>query len=314
MGNKRGILSAVLVTVAIVLAGSISAQGIDPRPGVDRGLELFSRGDYAGALPLFRMAASADARSSARSAAQYWSILSRMALGETASLLPEIERFRTDNRDSPYLPDLIYQRGRIQFYAGDFMAAYESFKWFINEPLGKHPLRSSAVFWLGECLLAMDKPALARTVYQTIVKEYPSSVKYEAAVYRLETMSQMSRERILMDELDRTRISASLSRLEYARAVREYESTILGLRNQIAELNAKLSLYQEKQAVLAETAPGSSVPLGGSSLIVIQRNPTVAGGTAPGTQARISDLLAAKAETLDLLEKYIRQMKSEGNK
>jgi hypothetical protein len=313
MGKIRGIL-AILFVVALAPAGSILAQGLDPRAGLDRGLMLFSRGDYSGALPAFRMAALADSGTALASDAQYWTILARIALGETSALLPDIEKFRLVYRDSRFTPDLIYQRGRIQFVLGDLMAAYESFKWFVSEAPRTDSLRPSAIFWLGECLYAMDKFELARTVFQSIVRDYRSSVKYEAARYRLETLSQKSRERALLDELDRTRISAALAKLEYAKAAEEYETAISGLRRQISELNARLALLQEKQALSGETAISAPASAGSSAVSVANTAGSGFADSQSGAQGRISDLLAAKAETLDLLEKYIRRMSSEGNR
>ncbi len=290
MERKRGIRSALLVIAVLATAQAAHAQGLDPRSGVDQGLLLFSQGRYAEALPLFRQAAGADERYTPRSDAQYWTIMSRIALGETVSVLPDIETFRTSYRDSRHLPDLLYQRGRIQFVAGDLMAAYETFKWFVNEPLWTHPLRPSAIYWMGECLYAMDKPELARTVFQAIVRDYPTSVKYEAARYRLESLAQKDRERALLDELERARISASAGKVEYNRKIGDLEATIAGLRTQVSDLNARLAALQGKPAasgVGAENAAG---------------------------QEKLAALLAAKAETLDLLEKYIRRMNSEGGK
>lgn len=170
-----------LFIVAKVLSG-VHAQSANAMSSLENGKALFATGRFSESKVFFDRAAR-DLLTMEE--AGYWQILSRIALGEGASTLETIENYRKMYPEGRFLPDLLYQRGRLQYQTGEYLAAYESFKWFIELRLIDHPLRSSAIFWLGECLVAMGWYDQAKTVYTSLLRDYPDSIKRNEAQERL---------------------------------------------------------------------------------------------------------------------------------
>jgi tetratricopeptide (TPR) repeat protein len=159
----------------------------DPSAVLDSGRSLYALGRYEEALSLFMYALSLlpPTRSPVGDEAAFWIILTRIARGDGVATLDAIEEYRTTRKDSAFLPDLLYQRGRIQLLSGQFAAAKETFRWFLAERLPNHPLQPSALFWYGECLSALGEYSAALEAFRMLVRDYPSSPKRETARQRI---------------------------------------------------------------------------------------------------------------------------------
>jgi TolA-binding protein len=139
----------------------------------------------------------------------------------------------------------------------------------------------AALYWMGECLYSLGQLDAAQDIFMSVMDEYPYSVKYEAASYRVALINQKKIEVELLAILKWTHEESLKTVEEYQRRERSYDQAIIAYQKRIADMLKESRLadlenananYQrqleeaEARIVLLETNlrdAGTQVPSGG---------------------------------------------------
>jgi TolA-binding protein len=329
------LLAAALVCSAVAQqASSKVTRPTGPKATLDRGIELFGQEKYRDALDLFGKVMSDPKARPERPEAAYWSVLAYLAVGDSTTAGASIDAFISAYPSSPRLPDLLYQRGRILYTKGDYEGALKIFSAFATAA-PTSDLVPSALYWSGECLYALGRLEEAERAFSAVTQNYSSSVKVEAATYRLSLIGLEYRQRELLKLLTWSHEESLRSVEDFRRREKAFEASIAiyqkqisdskrgaasepdkalaDLRAQVADLGTKLAASEAKVASLqaeadalrsalasaqAQTAQGVAVPL---------PLPQPAASQAPDVNARAA-ALEAKARALDLLSFYLERI------
>jgi tetratricopeptide (TPR) repeat protein len=173
---------------------------------------------------------------------------------------------------------------------------------------------SSGWFWVGESLYSLGKLDDAMTVYQKVIRDFPSSVKVEAAQYKV-SLIQLRRKEIELarllkwsheDFLKATEefqhreksyeqaIEAYQKRLAAASVSAEDQKTIADLRQQLADKTEEANQLAAQVARLGAAPPAAETAREEERLANLRR------------------LLAAKQQALALKERYLIWIEATG--
>jgi TolA-binding protein len=321
MANKKGIM----VVLALALAWGVSAQaiGADPNERVEQGLKYFEKADFNAALSVFQ-GIILDAKAKARHPeAVYWSALSYVGLKDYENADRSIGMFLASYTTSRLLPDAQYQQGRIAFLRQDYERALKDFQVFIDaNPTSD--LYSSALFWAAECMFQLGRLEQAERVFLSVVRDYPVSVKKEAANYRLGLIDLKYREEELLKLLkwsheESLRIIEEYQRREktYEQAINAYQKQLSGQKATIspdqidktAELEANLALAQTQAAKNEAEMRRLQTALSEAQARLdeaLKRAGTATQAPDASQAASRQSLLDMKQEALELQEFYLR--------
>jgi outer membrane protein assembly factor BamD (BamD/ComL family) len=322
----------VLIILLIVFVGFPAvAQQTSPPAGakaiLDKGVELFGQDKYREALDLFGKVLSDPKATIERPEAAYWSILAYLAVGDQATAQASIDAFIAAYPTSPRLPDLTYQRGRILYSKGDYEGALKVFAAFSSQA-PKSDLMPSALYWSGECLYALGRLEDAERTFTAVVQVYPSSVKAEAATYRISLIGLEYRQRELLKLLTWSHEESLRAAEDFRRREKAYEAsialyqrqiadskrgaagdqakTIVELRAQVADLGSQLAASEAKLASAQAEADSLRASLAASQGTSDQAGSIpLASALAQDSKAQALD---AKARALDLLDFYIERL------
>jgi tetratricopeptide (TPR) repeat protein len=116
----------------------------------------------------------------------------------------------------------------------------------VSDPMKK----ASAFYWVGESLYALGQFELAQDVFYRIVEEFPQSVKYEAANYRIALINQKKVEAELLAILKWSH-EESLKTVEaYQRRERSYDQAIIAYQKRIIDMqNTQTQSGQTEQSL-----------------------------------------------------------------
>jgi TolA-binding protein len=315
------------------------ASATGPKVTLDRGIELFGQEKYRESLDLFGKVMSDPKAKAERPEAAYWSVLAYLAVGDSTTAGASIDAFISAYPASPRVPDLLYQRGRILYTKGDYEGALKVFAAFATAAPASD-LYPSALYWSGECLYALGRLEEAERAFSAVTQNYPSSVKVEAATYRLSLIGLEYRQRELLKLLTWSHEESLRSVEDFRRRERAFEASIAlyqkqisdskrgaasdqdkilaDLRAQVADLGSKLasseakvaSLQAEADALRAALAAAQSQAQSPASALPM---PQQAASQATELNARAATL-ETKARALDLLAFYLERISAAGQK
>lgn len=80
-------------------------------------------------------------------------------------------------------PKRLYSRVMEEFQRKDYEAALAGFRLFL-ELHGRHPLASSALYWVGECEYRLDRFQDAVHSFEQVITRYPNSQKMASATLK----------------------------------------------------------------------------------------------------------------------------------
>jgi len=319
--NKKmlGMAAAVLLAVSPRFAGAEQTSALAANAGTAdlqvlfaKAYDLFSQGLYADSSEAFS-ALSAKAEGTAIAGdAGYLAMLSLVNAGRAAEAGTLAESLLARYPESARLPEIEYQRCRVDYMLGDYEAAIMGFDRFMSR-YAEGTGYASALFWRAESLLALGRAAEALEGYLDVLERFPGSPKRDAAEWRLETLGYAARE-------------GRARRIdEFLRADDE--------RRRAAEEAAEPETEQrrERAYLLVRTLRGAYGMQGGWSLPLYadmnipglpaaeaERRTLQAQANAAALEAlrvnRLKELLAAKAETLRLLAQKLEQFAAEVSK
>ena len=200
--------------------------------------------------------------------AHFWTAMSLFSGGEYLRSLENMETIFLFYSDYYQINELKYHKGRALFHLGFFDEAiltlneyYNSFGPDMSLDSGDLAKKSSALYWVGECLYAMGHFDRAEDAFLLITSDYPNSAKYEAAFYRIALINQKKIEAELLDLLKWSHEESLRAMEEYRHRESAYEQTILSYQNRInnlqsdtrlAELEADNAMFQLELAFSEE--------------------------------------------------------------
>lgn len=324
MAKKKGII--VILALAVAWTAWAQNSGADPKDRIAQGLELFRTSDFNAALSVFQ-GILLDAKAKDRHPdAVYWSALSYVGLKDYENADRSIGLFLSSYPASRLQPDAQYQQGRIAFLRQDYERAIKEFQVFIDaNPTSD--LYSSALFWAGECMFQLGRLEQAERVFLSVVRDYPTSVKKEAANYRLGLIDLKYREEELLKLLKWSHEESLRIIEEYQRREKTYEQAINAYQKQLsgqkpamvsqdqldkqAELEANLATAQSQAARSDAQIKELQAALGAAQAKLDEAlKKASSSDAAPSADASAAlsrqKLLDLKQEALELEEFYIR--------
>lgn len=319
MVSKRRSLTVVFI---ISIYSLLFAQS--PQELLDKGLEYYRDGKWQDAVLIFRRAQTSTEDKELKNEALYWISMSELFAGAYDAALQDTENFLENAAvtDSKYY-EAMYNKGRILYYLSQFDGAIPIFKTYadaVQDPSRK----SSAYYWIGECLFALGRLDEARNTFLLITEKYLQSPKYEAASYRIALVDQKKIENELLNLLKWSHEESLRIVEEYQRRERAYEQAILAYQKRIAEMLKDTHLAElekenkelkqklaEAEAALAAAAVSLEVPESVSTTVpesekIAETSPAVVTETL--TQDQINRLLALKASALELQKALLNRL------
>ncbi|HUI71462.1 MAG TPA: tetratricopeptide repeat protein [Spirochaetia bacterium] len=320
MKHPKTIALLLLVSTFGLCALAVSAQ--TPK-GLGEAIRLFRDGQYDKAIPVLHAIIGDPAAAAQKPDAYLLMAKSYMALGKLDLADKSIEFYLANFTGAPDYAEALYQKGRLLFLQEQYEQSIQVLQQFITTYSGS-PLVSNAWFWVAESLYNLGHVDDAEKVYQKILTDFPTSVKVEAAQYKI-SLIQLQKRQIELGKLlkwsheDFLRSLEEFQRREktYEQAIEVYQRklaggtadqdqrTIADLRAELAKKTAEAQNLAAKLAQLGLTQPAVSPPPAAPGV----------GAASEAGQAALSDrlaeierrerLLAIKEQALDLKEKYL---------
>jgi tetratricopeptide (TPR) repeat protein len=254
----------------VLVSLKLEAQNLPPH--LERGIELYGRGRWRDAAAELRRA-QADAQTpNDKGEALYWIALSELAAGEYEGAVRDLDELARINPLGRRGAEVPYEKGRALFYLGQYDPAIVLLSTYAAHAADPGR-KAQAMYWVGECLFALGRLDDAQDIFSRIIDEYPQSVKYEAASYRLSLINQKKVEGELLRLLQWSHEESLKTVEDYQRRERSYDQAIIAYQKRIADmlrdtrlmdLESTNSEYQrqiaELQAALSRVQDPSSPP------------------------------------------------------
>ncbi|MDR1787767.1 MAG: tetratricopeptide repeat protein [Treponema sp.] len=214
-------------------AGTI-AQG--NFPSLERGINLYAEGKWRDAINELRRAQNARADRDTMAESIFWISLAELSLGDYESALRDMEYLEIMDSSNQRITEMKYHKGRALFYLGRHSDAIVILKAYtdaiLSESTQDRARRTAAYYWIGECLYAAEVYDDAEKIFNIIIQNYPESVKFEAASYRVELIAQKRIEAGLQKQID-------LNKEDYRRKLQDAETRIQILEGQLRNVRSE---------------------------------------------------------------------------
>lgn len=212
------------------------------------GCNAYAKGDWDSAVFLLERAITYTEYDNPDTA--YMLITAKIYSGDENEALKDCENFLLNYPNSIYEERVQYTRGKILYNLGEYEQAIVVLSDFCHrsEDKGLYP---SALFYIAESLFAAYKYDEAEKFYEQIITDYPDSDKTSAAQYRMETISQRSREEKLLYLLKQTGEEYLAAKEDYERQLKLYNSDAINTtREKLVEAQMKNKSLEEQIADL----------------------------------------------------------------
>jgi TolA-binding protein len=220
-------------------AGGIFSQTPAPLPsgGLQRGIQFYSEGRWQEAVIEFRRVQAGAPDREQEAEALYWTSLAELSAGAWEASLADMEALELIAGTGGRGGELPYHKGRVLYYLGRYDEAIVLLKSYadgVGE--GNDSRKSASLYWIGECLFSLGQLDRAEEVFTLITEEYPRSVKFEAANYRLALIKQKKIEAELLALLTLSHEESLKTMEEYKRRERTYDLALVAYQKRVAEL------------------------------------------------------------------------------
>jgi TolA-binding protein len=230
------LVSAVFLSLPL---GPAFSQTTGELSSLQSGINLYGAGRWREAVIELRRA-QATAEGAERGEILYWIALAELAAGEYDASLRDMEEMERTAPQSPRIAEISYHRGRAFYYTGRYEEALMLLKTFAdginNDGAANAARKSSALYWIGECLYSLGQLDKAQETFLVIIQQYPQSAKFEAASYRNALINQKKIEVELLDILKWSHEETLKTVEEYQRRERTYDQAIIAYQKRIAEM------------------------------------------------------------------------------
>ncbi|MDR2184275.1 MAG: tetratricopeptide repeat protein [Treponema sp.] len=310
-GPARLLFFLILFTI---LAAAAAAQ-----TSLQYGIDLYGKGRWREAVIELRRAEAADP--AVRSEALYWIALAELAAGEYEASIQDMETLELQDPGYNRIGELSYQKGRALFYLGRYDEAIVILRSYADGTgeygPGGASRKAAALYWIGECLFALGQLDRAFEVFTIITEQYPGSVKYEAASYRIALINQKKIEAELLAILRWSHEESLKTVEEYQRRERSYDQAIIAYQKRIAELlkDPRVAELEKANADYQRQLSGTESRI--ASAVPVEDIPEEPPAAVPAPVSalpseRIIRLLSLKAEALELTNELSRSLNAGG--
>jgi len=228
-----------LLSAGICLVFAQSRMSASPADLLDMGIGLYGDSRFTESVTVLRLIPPGDPY---YSEALYWVCLGELMSGNYELAMRDLDLL--EYARSRWGSEIPYHRGRCLFYLGRHEEALVSFAKYVENPLVGDSGRAAGWYWMGEALFAMGRLDSAADAFSQVVEKYPYSIKFEAASYRLDLITQKKIEDELLAIL-------KWSHEESLRSLEEYQS-----RESI--YNQAIAAYERQLQGLHADGPGAS--------------------------------------------------------
>lgn len=253
MGFKK-ILAAGLICSGIFTTFSLFSQSGESNVASNafvQGAKAFGAGEWMSSIFLLRKAVSYTENNNAET--WYMLITAEMYAGEYKNAFQDCESYLVNFSDSPYVSYVIYHKGRALFCLGEYEKSVMCLSDFCHQ-YPNHEMYPSALYWIAESFFASYNYDEAKLLYLAVVNDYPMDAKAVASQYRIDTISQSSREEKLLYLLKETGEEYLAAKEEYERQLKysgaesaaEARRRILDLQRQNGDLERQIQDYQHE--------------------------------------------------------------------
>jgi TolA-binding protein len=229
-----------LLVLASALPLAAQTQARDQTSRLQNGISLYGRGLWTEAVIELRRYQAEAPGAAQRAEALYWIALSEMGAGEYEAAVRDMNELDRVSQGDPRYAEIPYHRGRAYYYLSRYDEALVILKAYADsltfETAEDEARMPAALYWMGECLYSLGQLDAAQNVFMTIMNEYPYSVKYEAASYRVALISQKKIEVELLSILKWTHEESLKTVEEYQRRERSYDQAIIAYQKRIADM------------------------------------------------------------------------------
>jgi len=215
---------------AVVSLGVVDAQTQDDR--IRDGIAAFGNSDFESAVMNFRDLLLGEPTPEEEGTAYFWLAKSAMAMGRLGEAERNLEYYLRTFPDHEYAVEAHYQRGRILYLQEDYEGALQGFTGFIRD-YDDSPFVANATYWSGEALFNLGRLDEAKRIFETVLRDFPTSYRVEAARYRIALIELHQREQELLTLLQ-------WSHEEYLQALDEFDRRERAYQEAIASYQQRL--------------------------------------------------------------------------
>jgi len=317
---KKAVLFLLFSTFGLC-ALAVSAQ---TSKDLGEGIRLFRDGQFEKAIPVFRAVISDPSAADQMPDAYLLIAKSYIAIGKLDDADKSLEFYLANFSAATGYPEALYQKGRLLFLQEQYDQSVQALQQFITT-YSASPFIPNAWFWVGESLYSLGHVDDAQKIYQKILTDFPTSVKVEAAQYKISLILLQKKEIELARLLKWSHEDFLRSLEEFQRREKTYEQAIEAYQKKLSgggadqdqKTIADLRVELGKKTAEAQDLSAKLAQLGGLPAAGPSGSP--AAGAAAGQaspQDRLAEierrerLLAIKEEALALKEKYLSALES----
>jgi TolA-binding protein len=207
------------------LGSTVFAQEGNIKTELSEGIEYYQQGKYEQALKNFNNITANPSLDASLGDAYFWLSKSQIILNKLDSAEKSLDFFLINYPSHKYTVEARYLKGRLLFLQGEFESSILSFQDFIDT-YSDSAFIPNAYFWVGEALFQLGNFDSSEKIMDFVLKEFPRSVKVEAAKYRISLIRIKKRENELLKLLKLSHEEALKTMEEFQRKERTYEQAI----------------------------------------------------------------------------------------
>ena len=193
------------------------------------GCKAYSTGDWGSANIMLKKAVSYTQNQNADT--YYMLISSEINAGDYKGALEDCNYYLEHFKNSIYYPRISYQKGKLLYNLGEYEKSIIALSDFCHQ-YENNELYPYALFYIGESLYEGYRYNDALEIYDRVVTEFPDFEKVSAAKYKIESISQRSREEKLLYLLKQTGEEYLSAKEDYEKQLRQYNSESVALTRQ----------------------------------------------------------------------------------
>ncbi len=219
---------AIAVLLSLLVVPVVSAQS----DLIAQGIQAFQKSDFESAMVIFRDVLLSEPDAESEGAAYFWLAKSAMGVGRLNEAERNLEYYIRSFPGHDYQVEARYQRGRILFLQEDYEGAIQSFSGFIRS-YGDSPFVANATYWSAESLFQLGRLDEAKRMFESVLRDYPTSFRVEAARYRVALIELNAREQELLKLLQWSHEEYLQAQDEFNRRERAYQEAIASYQERL---------------------------------------------------------------------------------
>ena len=293
----------------------------------------FQTGLYSQSLSQFRQLLLEPQYKAYHGTAYFW--IAKVLIVENRIVDAErnLEFFLSNFPTNASYAEGLYQRGRILYLGATYESAIIAFSDFTSQ-YPDSPFVPNAYYWTGEALFNLGQIDAAEKMFISVIEEFPTSYRVDAARYRLAIVNLSRREQELLKLLQWAQEDSVQSIEEFRRKELEYQEAITSYQASLANNISNETVNEEvnrlrKRIEVLETERNRLRQRSNEQIETIRRleneNRTLQNNAATARQPTTSaasklitssdpdfqrrlDLIAIKEESLSLKADLINQL------